>query len=119
VLRPIFPGYLFVAVNLDLDLWRPIASTFGVRKLLHFGDNLGLLDDRFIGELKAREVNGAVVRPAAPYQVGQSVRITDGAFAGIVTRIIALNDSDRVTVLLDLLGKATKAKFDVRDISPA
>ena len=34
VYRPLFPGYVFVALNPAKDQWRPILSTFGVRNSL-------------------------------------------------------------------------------------
>ena len=55
VLRPLFPGYVFVRVAPDRQRWRPILSTYGVRTLIRFGSDIALLDDTFILGLKARE----------------------------------------------------------------
>ena len=73
VLRPLFPGYLFVNVAAGRGCWRPILSTYGVRTLVRCGDQPSLLDARFIDALQAREVDGAIVRPPVPYRIGQQV----------------------------------------------
>lgn len=117
VLRPLFPGYLFVNVSLEREFWRPILSTYGVRTLVRCGDEPSLVDARFIGALKAREVDGAIVRPSVPYQVGQQVRVVAGAFDGIVATILDLAEKDRLTVLLDLLGGPTKVRLDGTQVS--
>jgi len=38
VLRPFFPGYLFLRLDLSCDRWRPINGTFGVVRLAMQGD---------------------------------------------------------------------------------
>jgi transcriptional antiterminator RfaH len=118
VMRPMFPGYVFVAVSRALDQWRPLLSTYGVRRVLRCGNELSLLDDEFIQALRAREIGGAIVRPASPYEVGQQIRVKRGPFDGVVANIIELDERDRVIVLLDLLGKSVRAGFDIRDIVP-
>jgi len=118
VLRPLFPGYLFVNVSLEREFWRPILSTHGVRTLVRCGDDQpSPADARFIAALKAREVDGAIVRPPVPYQVGQQVRVVAGAFDGIVATILDLAEKDRLTVLLDLLGGPIKVRLDGTQIS--
>src|SRR5262245_24089593 len=67
VLRPLFPGYLFVRVNSDLQRWRPILSTYGVRTLVCCGDRPSFLDDGFVEGLQARTIDGAIGRPASAY----------------------------------------------------
>lgn len=116
LLRPMFPGYLFVAVNPDAQRWRAILSTFGVRTLIRFGDQPAFIDAGFVEELRAREVDGAVTKPCNPYKVDQEVRMSGGAFDGIVARIIDLDDKDRLVVLMDLLNRPVKVKVDVAQV---
>ena len=118
VLRPLFPGYLFVQVNPEIDRWRPMLSTFGVRSVLRCGDRLSFIDDAFIESLKAREIDGVITRPSSPYQVGQEVRLSGGAFDGMVATIIDMDERDRLTVLMDLLNRPVRVKVDERQIAP-
>jgi transcriptional antiterminator RfaH len=116
VLRPLFPGYVFVQVHAEAQRWRSILSTFGVRSLVTCGDHLSYLDPDFIQSLKAREVDGAIVRPEQPYKIGQQVRIAGGAFDGFVATILALNDKDRLMVLLQMLNQSVKVKVNSANV---
>src|SRR5215831_15279293 len=40
VLRPLFPGYLFVSTGINFGRWRPILSTYGVRSIVSNGQNI-------------------------------------------------------------------------------
>lgn len=119
VLRPLFPGYLFVQVNSIAQVWRPIVSTIGVRTLVRCGDRLSLLEDAFVRGLKAREMDGVIARPATSYKVGQTVRLAGGAFDGFIATIIEMDDKDRLIVLMDLLSRPVKARVSVEQLSPA
>jgi len=118
VLRPLFPGYLFTRPGSPGGRWRPILSTHGVRNVVRAGEEPSLIDDGFIASLKAREVDGAIVRPATPYEVGQTVQIAGGPFDGIVTTIIDLGEDERVIVLLDVLKRATRLTLKVDAVTP-
>ena len=119
VLRPLFPNYLFVKANRELARWRPILSTFGVRTIVRAGNELSFIDDGFISSLKAREVNGAIVRPASPYRLGQQVQMTGGPFDGIVATIIEMDEKERLVVLLQLMNRPVRVKVKSEDIRAA
>ena len=82
------------------------------------GDQLSLIDDAFVQSLQAREEEGAIVRPASPYRVGQQVRVAGGPFDGIVATIVGMHERDRLTVLMDLLSRAVKVSIDEWQLSP-
>lgn len=118
VLRPLFPGYVFVDSGPASGLWRPVLSTVGVRALVRSGDEPGRLDGRFIAALRAREQDGVVVAPAQAYHEGQTIQITDGPFDGTVATIIGLAERDRLVVLMDILNRPVRVHLDARQVSP-
>ena len=79
---------------------------------------MSLIEDAFVQDLKARQVDGVVARPVSPYRVGQEVRMAGGAFDGLVATIIDMDERDRLTVLMDLLNRPVKVKIEERQISP-
>ena len=119
VLRPLFPGYLFVQANAGFGRWRPILSMHGVRAVVRTGEEPSFIDDDLIAGLKMREVDGAVVRPPSPYRVGQEVRITGGPFDGFITTILELGEKDRLLVLLDVMHRRIKIRLDGGMVMPA
>lgn len=118
VLRPLFPGYVFVEISPSVQRWRPILSTVGVRSLVCSGDQPSLLDPRFIAGLRAREVDGAIVRPQEPYELGQQVEIAGGPFDGILARIVEMPEKDRLVVLIDLLNQSVRLDLGADQVSP-
>ena len=110
VRRPLFPGYIFVRVARRLAMWRPILSTVGVRDLVRTGGRPALLDGEFIEGLRAREIDGLIVRPASPYQLDQEVRLTGGPFDGLIGRIVEMSDENRLVLLTSLLQQQVRMK---------
>lgn len=118
VLRPMFPGYVFVKMTSCAQRLRPLSSTIGVRSLVRCGDELSLLDDALVQSLKARELDGVISRPEAPYEVGQQVKLVGGPFDGLVATIIDMRERDRLTVLMDLLSRPVKVKVEEAQVTP-
>jgi transcriptional antiterminator RfaH len=119
VLRPLFTGYLFVQANADLTWWRPMQSMQGVRSVVRTGGDPSFIADAFIAGLKMREVDGAIVRPPSPYQIGQEVRIAGGPFDGFIATILDLDERDRMLVLLDVMQRGVKIRLNGEMVTPA
>lgn len=118
VLRPLFPSYVFVRVELDLRRWRPILSTLGVRNLVRCGDRPSFIDDEFVANLKVHEVDGAVSPPAATFKVGEEVIMSTGPFDGLIATILEMTERQRLVVLMDLLKRPTKVTVDTSWVAP-
>jgi len=116
VLRPLFPCYLFVQLDPREQSWRPILGTSGVRTVIRFGEHPSLISKEFIDSLKAREVDGVIVRPASPYRVGHQVRLTSGAFHGLAATIIEMDERDRLKVLIDLLNRKVNVTLSTHQV---
>ncbi|MFA5956416.1 transcription termination/antitermination protein NusG [Hyphomicrobium sp.] len=111
VLRPLFPGYLFVHLSPAHRRWRPILSTVGIRSVVCSGDVPCVVPETFIDDLKQREQDGVIVRSASSRQIGETVRIVQGAFDGLAGKIIGLSENDRLIVLLDFLNRPVRVKI--------
>jgi transcriptional antiterminator RfaH len=110
VARPLFPSYLFVALDLDADRWRAVQSTVGVARLVCRGERPAPLPAGLVeGLIERADEAGLIPLPSRPaFRPGQAVRLTEGAFVDLVGLYEGMSDSERVTVLLDLLGRKVK-----------
>lgn len=110
VARPLFPRYLFVAIDLASQRWRAIQSTLGVSHLVCVGDRPALVEDRVIGALRAREDEVGFIKLVrrSVFSPGDKVRIVEGAFVDSVAFVESVSDRDRVSVLLNLLGRKVR-----------
>lgn len=119
VIAAMFPRYLFIRLNEETDNWGPIRSTLGVVSVVRFGQTPAAVPDALIEFLRKREdADGVQMLPAEQYRVGEKIRITEGGFAGYEGIFLARSGRDRVTVLLQILGRATRASVDLGAIEP-
>ena len=113
VQEPMFARYLFVRLDTtgQGQSWSPIRSTVGVSELVCFGNRPARVDDALIATLREREATQQA-DPITLFAHGDSVRITEGAFAGLEA-IYQMNDAEgRAMVLLDLLSKPVAMTID-------
>jgi transcriptional antiterminator RfaH len=110
VARPLFPRYLFVAIDLATQRWRSIQSTIGVSHLVSWGGNPASVNDGVIGALKQREDEGGFVRleRRIRFSPGDKVRVLEGAFIDSLALVEGINDRERVAILLDFLGRKVR-----------
>lgn len=118
VLRPLFPGYIFVGLDGCMSELRVLNSTYGVRSVIQCGDAPGFIDGGIIEALRAREVEGVIVRPDSPYRVGQRVSMAGGPFDGLVATIIDMRENERLVVLLNLMNQSVKVKIAAEHVRP-
>lgn len=104
VLRPFFPGYLFLRLDLSQDRWRPINGTFGVVRLVMQGDRPAPAPLGVVEGLKDCCDESGILEWLPALTPGQTVRITDGPFAEFVGELERLDSAGRVRVLLNLMG---------------
>jgi transcriptional antiterminator RfaH len=121
VAAPLFPRYLFVTVDIMCQRWRSIHSTIGVARLVCNGDNPVPVADEVIETLQAREDEQGFVtlRQRPRFAVGEKVRVLDGVFADCFGLFDGMKDSDRVAVLLDLLGRKVRLVLDEFSVAAA
>jgi transcriptional antiterminator RfaH len=121
VVAPLFPRYLFVAVDMATQRWRNIQSTIGVSCLVCNGDEPAALPARVMDQLRSNEDERGFVRvdTRPRFAPGDKVRILDGAFAATMGLFEAVADKDRIAILLDLLGRKVRVVLDVDYVTAA
>ena len=119
VRAPLFPGYLFVQLDLAKQRWSSINSTFGVKRLLSNGLQPTEAPRDFIAALQDTiDEDGIAAVPAPELQPGQQVRIATGPFADTIAAVLHLSPGERVKVLLDVLGGNVSATMPRRAVVP-
>ena len=97
----LFPGYLFVQLDVEGGRWRTINGTLGVRSLVMTGDRPVPVPEMVMAELRALpDLSGLVT----DIQVGDKVRLMSGPFAGLLGELQRMDGPRRVRVLMDLIG---------------
>jgi len=105
-LAPLFPGYLFIRLDLGCEPWSAINSTYGVARLIMQNERPQPVPAGLVESLQNRVGEEETLSWKSLLKIGQSVRIAEGPFADFVGVLEHLDDVGRVRVLLELLGRS-------------
>jgi transcription antitermination factor NusG len=118
-LNPIFPGYIFVILDLSKHRWRSINGTFGVASLIMGAEQPMPVPPHVIEALVASCESRGVVRFDDSLEIGQKVRILSGPLAETLCRLAHLDDRGRARVLLEIMGMEVSAQLERSAIASA
>ena len=119
VIEPLFPGYLFIRLDMLTRDSSPIRSTRGALGLVRFGGEPAVVPAELIEQLIAAAIDEpGVVRQENLFQPGDRVQILSGPFTGLPASILAETGEERVQLLLDLLGRTNKVLVSRHQIAP-
>ena len=121
VAAPLFPRYLFVTIDTTVQQWRCIQSTFGVSRLVCNGDEPAAVPNGVVEDLQGYQDEQGFVRLSVPprFTPGDKVRVLDGVFSACLGLYEKMADSERVAVLLDLLGRKVRVVIDAESVAAA
>lgn len=111
-LRPFFSGYLFVSYPAIATPLSVINSTYGVSRLVSFGDRPAPVPNDIICELQDACDENEVIFFAKGLSQGDKVEITSGPLTNFIGQVEKLSPNHRAMVLLDFMGKQTKIEVD-------
>lgn len=108
LVEPLFPGYLFVEMDLQSQNTASIHYTRGVVSLVRQGNVLVPVPINIINCLQqAQSANDDAIDPAQLFEPGDEVTLIGGPMAGLTAVFKARNSQERVIVLLSMLGNET------------
>lgn len=119
---PLFPGYLFVALDLR-QRWETVNGTRGVTHLLpHFAERPAPVRRGYVEALQARAEAGefdlrAAYETSLGYVRGDEVEVLSGALAE-KRGTFQWQKGSRVQLLFYVLGAATKVTLDAAHLAP-
>ncbi len=108
---PIFPRYLFVALNLERDRWRSVNSTMGISNLFMAHDRPVPAPDGIVETLIRLADKSEGLAFADALERGQKVRLVAGPFAQALGILDRLDAAGRVEVLLEIMGGGIRVKL--------
>ncbi len=112
--RVFLPGYVFVEMDLDNDLWHLVKNTPRVTGFLQTGDTPNALSEAEVNSM----LNRADVQKDRPklkvkFEKGEQVRITEGPFANFNGAVDDVNeDKQTLKVMVSIFGRPTPTEVE-------
>ncbi|HVX56431.1 MAG TPA: transcription termination/antitermination NusG family protein [Candidatus Saccharimonadales bacterium] len=110
---PLFRSYLFVKAA--ANRWGFLNNTFGVRRVLTFGDRVATVSQEIIDVLRGSENDDGIIhlpKPGAEWKKGDQLRIKYGSLVGFIGAFQGMDAHQRVRVLISILNQQTKLTVD-------
>ena len=109
VTESLFPRYIFIQLDQESSNWARLRSTRGVSSLVSFNQQPAQVPAQLIAELLAQmDAQHVIDRTRVQkglFQAGDAVEITDGSFYGLQAIVQEQRSTERVVVLLTMLGR--------------
>ena len=115
---PMFPRYLFVALDSEGGQWWSIRSTIGVSKTISFDGRPALVPFEIIDEIMARQDEKGLVKTHAgcAFKPGERVKIINGPLNDVEGLFESPTDKERVTILLNLMGREVRVRVPLETV---
>jgi len=120
-LRPLFPRYLFVQLDLEQVELGVVNFTPGVIKVVSNEDTPLPLRNEVIEAIReeVQRLNESGGLPTDQFREGERVRLRSGPLAGMEAVFLKhLPPRDRAIVLLEFLGQENQVEIDISEIEP-
>ena len=113
-MRPLFPGYLFVAFDVDRGGWRAVNATHGITRLVSLGKEPTAVPRDLVHQLMLRCDREGKLIPSKQLAPGDEVMVTKGPFAEVIATIERIAPDRRVWVLMEIMGGETRVAVDAQ-----
>ncbi len=110
--RSLYPGYVFAHVDLDMDTWHRIQSLPKVSRFIGESKKPTPLSEKDINLIIEKNEQKSAPKPKIAFDVGESVRITEGPFANF-TGVVEEYDMVHGTLKLNvsIFGRSTPVEI--------
>jgi transcriptional antiterminator NusG len=116
--RVFLPGYVFVEMDLDNDLWHLVKNTPRVTGFLQTGDTPNALSEAEVNSMLNRaDVTKDKPKLKVKFEKGEQVRITEGPFANFNGAVDDVNeDKQTLKVMVSIFGRPTPTEVEFQQV---
>lgn len=116
--RKFFPGYVLVKMDLTDESWHLVKTTPKVTGFLGGGGKPQPISDRE-AEAIFKQVKEGIEHPKSSvvYEVGESVKVTEGPFESFVGVVEEIDDEkSRIKVAVSIFGRSTPVELEYTQV---
>ena len=106
--RRMYPGYVFIEMEMTDATWHLVNSTPRVIEFLGNNNPVVLSENEVANILNAASVSAEKPRPKIEFEVGETIRVKQGAFKDFTGRVDGVDyDKSRLNVFVSIFGRDT------------
>lgn len=113
--KSIYPGYVFVCIDLDTELWHMIQSLPRVGRFIGESKKPTPLSEADIKHILDKVENRPAPRPKVSFTMGESVLIIDGPFANF-TGVVESYDMETKKLKLNVSIFGRNTRIEINDV---
>jgi len=113
-IKPLFPSYVFIQIDIATQSTASIGSTYGVIGLVKFGYQLAEVSDALIEQLKQHEK--LIAEPVQSLKKGDALIIDQPSFNQLEAVFHEPNGQQRSYLLIEILGKQKRISVSNSDL---
>lgn len=114
VKKSIYPGYLFIHIDLDTKLWHLIQSLPRVGRFIGESKKPTPLNESDIKNILEKIQNPPAPRPKFSFTVGESVRVVNGPFVNF-TGVVESYDMENRKLILNIVILNRSVRCELSD----
>ncbi len=111
--RLYYPGYLLIHMDLDEKTWHFVRGTSGVLKFLGDKDPTPMPEEEVEEILESLREKKEKVKPKVLFEVGETVKVTEGPFVNFSGVIDEVNpEKGKLKVMVSIFGRSTPVELE-------
>ena len=115
---PMFRGYVFVKINLNIDKLN-VLQTPGIVKFIHFKNKIPTIPEEQIFWLDALLSSESEINYETQYLPGNEAEVIAGPFKGLKGKVIKQKSVLRVILWIDIIMQGISVEMDLADLALA
>jgi transcriptional antiterminator NusG len=112
--RKFFPGYLLIEMDMTDESWYLVKNTPGISGFVGSGKKPIPLGDEDVKDiLKQQDDKASKPKPKVEFEVGESVRVKEGAFANFNGSVDEVHpNKGKLKVMVSIFGRSTPVELE-------
>ena len=113
---PMFRGYVFIKINLNIDKLN-VLQTPGIVKFIHFKNQIPSIPEEQIFWLDALLSSESEINYETQYLLGVEAEVIAGPFKGLKGKVIKQKSVFRVVLWIDIIMQGISVEIDSADLA--
>ena len=116
--RKVFPGYLFVHMEIDNETWYVVKSTPKITGFIGGARNPPPVTENEVRRITNQMTEDeSKVKPVMVFDRGEEIRIIDGPFASAMGKVEEVNAArGKLRVMVSIFGRPTAVELDFTQV---